>query len=76
VRDLLSHQATHLRPRSDSYTIIWRSGAFDPYSYDDVRSNAAKIYQALADGSMPCDGASSSENVQRFRSWMDAGFPR
>ncbi len=30
----------------------------------------------VADGSMPCDGAWSSEHVQRFRAWMDAGCPR
>jgi hypothetical protein len=32
------------------------SAAFDLSSYEDVRTNADRIYQALANGSMPCDG--------------------
>jgi hypothetical protein len=49
--------------------------AFDLSSYEDVREHADGIYAQLAGGSMPCDGAWPAENVQRFRSWMDAGFP-
>jgi hypothetical protein len=47
--------------------------AFDLRSYDDVRANAEAIYERLADGSMPCDGEWPSEQVERFRAWIDSG---
>jgi hypothetical protein len=50
------------------------SSAFDLSSYEDVRANAERIYERLAEGTMPCDGPWPSENVQRFRSWIDQGF--
>ena len=59
---------------------LWREGdvrsmsfAFDLWSYDDVRNNAEAIYERLADGTMPCDGAWPAEDVNRFRAWMDGG---
>src|SRR5262249_3805112 len=51
------------------------SFAFDLSSYDDVRANAEAIYGRLANGSMPCDGAWPSEDVERFRTWIDTGSP-
>ena len=65
-----------IRPLFRSKDVESMKQMFDLSSYEDVRGNADKIYQALGDGSMPCDGAWSSEQVQRFRSWMYAGFPR
>jgi hypothetical protein len=50
------------------------SSHFDLSSYDDVRANAQAIYTRLADGTMPCDGAWSAEDVERFRTWIDDGF--
>ena len=59
---------------------LWRDGdvrsmsfAFDLSSYDDVRDNAEAIYEQLAAGTMPCDGAWPAEDVNRFRAWMDGG---
>lgn len=49
--------------------------ALDLASYEDVRENAEAIYERLADGSMPCDGAWPEERVERFRAWIDAGCP-
>ena len=48
---------------------------FDLSSYDDVRANAEPIYRRLADGTMPCYRPWPADNVQRFRTWMDGGFP-
>jgi hypothetical protein len=48
-------------------------GGFDLSSYDDVKGDAASIYDRLAAGSMPCDGPWSDENVQRLKEWMDGG---
>ena len=60
---------------------LWREGdvrsmsfAFDLSSYDDVRNNAEAIYERLADGTMPCDGAWQGEDVNRFRAWIDGGM--
>lgn len=52
------------------------SAAFDLSSYEDVRTNADRIYNQLAKGSMPCDGAWPPEEVERFRGWIDAGTPQ
>jgi hypothetical protein len=51
------------------------SAAFDLSSYEDVRTNAARIYERLAKGTMPCDGAWPPEQVERFRVWLDSGTP-
>jgi hypothetical protein len=51
------------------------SFAFDLSSYEDVHVNAEEIYARLADGSMPCDGGWPTEDVQRFRAWIDSGSP-
>jgi hypothetical protein len=49
------------------------SFAFDLASYEDVHANAEAIYDRLASGSMPCDGKWPTEDVQRFRMWIDTG---
>jgi hypothetical protein len=51
------------------------SWAFDLSSYEDVKANAERIYEKLADGSMPCDAPWDDEQVQGFRAWIDAGSP-
>lgn len=47
--------------------------AFDLGNYDDVKTNAPGIYDRLADGSMPCDGAWAEPQMALFRQWMDEG---
>ncbi|MFZ0171786.1 MAG: hypothetical protein WAL04_08900 [Acidimicrobiales bacterium] len=51
------------------------SSAFDLWSYDDVRANAAAIAGRLGDGTMPCDGAWPAEKIDLFRRWIDEGRP-
>ena len=48
--------------------------AFDLSQYDDVKSHAEAIYERLADGSMPCDGAWAEDRIALFRQWMDVGY--
>jgi hypothetical protein len=48
---------------------------FDLWSYDDVVQNKDAILGTLAAGNMPCDGAWPAEQVELFRSWIDAGTP-
>ncbi len=64
-----------IRPLFRSKDIESMSAAFDLSSYDDVRTHAEPIYEHLANGSMPCDGAWPPEQVERFRGWIDAGTP-
>ncbi len=46
----------------------------DLSSYDEVKEKAEGIYSTLKDGSMPCDGAWSDEQVEKFKRWMDEGM--
>jgi hypothetical protein len=64
-----------LRPLFRERDVNSMSFAFDLSSYEDVRGNAEAIYEKLADGSMPCDGGWSAEDVQRFRTWIDNDSP-
>jgi hypothetical protein len=64
-----------IRPLFRDRDIKSMAFAFDLSSYDDVRTNAEAIYERLAAGSMPCDGAWPAEDVGRFRAWIDGGSP-
>jgi hypothetical protein len=66
--------ARDIRPLFRDRDVSSMSSAFDRASYDDVRTNAESIYERLADGTMPRDGAWPTEDVQRFRTWIDDGF--
>jgi hypothetical protein len=48
---------------------------FDLWSYDDVKADAANILDRIEDGTMPCDAPWDAERIQKFRAWMDEGFP-
>jgi hypothetical protein len=48
---------------------------FDLWSHDDVAGNSDAILERLRDGTMPCDGAWSDEQIELFQSWVDAGTP-
>jgi len=47
--------------------------AFDLWSADDVSAHADAILKQLQDGTMPCDGAWSAEQVDLFRRWLEDG---
>ena len=64
-----------IRPLFRDKDIESMSARFDLSSYRDVRSHADAIYEYLANGRMPCDGRWPAANVERFRAWIDAGFP-
>ena len=64
-----------IRPLFRPSDVDEMSFAFDLSSYEDVRANAEDIYERLADGSMPCDQAWSTDDVERFRTWIDNGSP-
>jgi hypothetical protein len=66
--------ARDIRPLFRDRDVGSMSSHFDLSSYEDVRDNAEPIYERLADGTMPCDGAWPADDVQRFRTWIDDGF--
>ena len=67
--------ATDIRPLFRDQDVGAMSFAFNLGSYEDVRDNAAGIYERLANGEMPCDGAWPREQVELFRTWIQAGSP-
>ena len=67
--------ARDIRPLIRDKDIDEMRFAFDLSDYDDVKDNAAGIYDRLVDGSMPCDGAWPENQIALFRQWMDEGYP-
>ena len=57
---------------TDLESMAW---AFDLSSYEEVKDHATAILERLRDGSMPCDGEWSDEQVERFRQWTETGMP-
>ena len=49
--------------------------AFDLWSFDDVSEYADAILTRIRDGSMPCDGAWSTAQVELFERWIASGKP-
>jgi hypothetical protein len=49
--------------------------AFDLWSRDDVRGQAAGILERLSDGTMPCDGAWPEAQIKLFKRWTESGAP-
>jgi hypothetical protein len=63
-----------IRPLFRDEDVESMSFAFDLSSYQEVREHSEGIYSRLAEGTMPCDAPWPEENVERFRSWIDAGM--
>ena len=68
--------AAHIRPlfRDTPDVDSMKDYGLDLSSYEQVKAQAAKIYQMLEDGSMPCDGPWPSNKVALFKQWMDEGM--
>jgi len=68
--------AKDIRPlfRDQDIASMQRVANFNLSDYQDVRKRASDIYERLAQGSMPCDGAWSEENVAKFKQWIDDGI--
>ncbi len=67
--------ARDIRPLFRDTDIEKMQFAFDLSQYEDVKANADGIYDRLAEGSMPCDGAWPEDRIALFRLWMEAGHP-
>jgi hypothetical protein len=71
----MSSFAADIRPLFRDKDISEMLFVFDLSQYDDVRTNAAAIYERLADGSMPCDEPWPADQIEVFRQWLDEGSP-
>jgi hypothetical protein len=67
--------AQHIKPLFRPTDRQSMSFAFDLWDIGDVRSHADAILERLEQGTMPCDGGWSSDNVALFSRWIDAGKP-
>jgi hypothetical protein len=67
--------ARDIRPMFRDSDVARMLFAFDLGQYADVKTNAEAIYDRLADGSMPCDGAWAADRVALFRQWIDEDSP-
>ena len=65
--------AAHIKPLFRERDRQSMSFAFDLWSYDDVRAQAAGIAERLRAGSMPCDGAWPADRVEVFERWAGSG---
>jgi CDGSH-type Zn-finger protein/truncated hemoglobin YjbI len=63
----------HIRPLFREQDRQSMSFAFDLWSVDDVRAQAAGVLERLRDGSMPCDGAWPEDQVAVFQRWTESG---
>ena len=68
--------AKDIRPwfRDKDIASMQRVANFNLSDYEDVRERASQIYERLAQGSMPCDGAWPKENLAKFKHWIDDGM--
>lgn len=48
--------------------------AFDLWNYNDVCTHAEHILERLKEGSMPCDGEWSEEQIAQFTRWIESGM--
>ena len=67
--------AADIRPLFRDMDVETMMDWFDLSSHDDVKANAALILERVEDGSMPCDGGWSDEQIALFRAWKDGGCP-
>ena len=66
--------AQHIKPLFRPRDRQSMAYAFDLWEVDDVRSNADAILDRLREGSMPCDGGWSSEEVELCGRWVATGM--
>lgn len=66
---------SHIRPMFRERDRGSMEFAFDLWSRDDVSEHADAILARLRDGSMPCDGAWSTAQIERFEHWIAMGKP-
>ncbi len=64
---MMPSYATDIRPLFRDRDIRAMQFVFDLADYQAVKDNATVIYERLANGSMPCDGAWTEEHIALFQ---------
>ena len=67
---------THVKPMFRELDRESMQAAFDLWSHDDVGRHAVAILARLRAGTMPCDGAWPSAQVDLFQRWAESGKPQ
>lgn len=70
--------ATDIKPLFTAKDQEHMTFMFDLWDYNDVKSNAAEIYDSVSAGRMPLAGNGKpipwpKDQVATFKQWMDAG---
>ncbi len=65
--------AADIKPLFRESDRVAMRGAFDLWSYDDVRAHGTAVTDRLRDGSMPCDGPWPAHRVDLFAKWLADG---
>jgi hypothetical protein len=65
----------HIRPLFRERDRQSMKSTFDLWSHDEVARNSDAILERLRNGTMPCDGAWSGEQIALFQGWVEAGTP-
>ena len=66
---------TQIKPLFRERDRLAMQSRFDLWSYDDVSRHAELILTRLRDGTMPCDGAWPSAQIDLFQHWVQSGRP-
>ena len=66
----------HIRPLFRPIDINSMEWLFDLSKYEDVKKHHKAIYKSVKNKSMPCDvtGSWSSNKINLFKKWIDAGM--
>lgn len=71
----MSSFANDIRPLFREKDVKSMTFMFDLSSYEDVKEHADGILETVDNGSMPCDGQWTPEQVAVLRGWISDGFP-
>jgi len=74
AKDEVPSFGQHIKPLFRPLDRQSMRGAFDLWSYDDVRKHGQAILSRLKAGTMPCDGAWPVENSALFERWIELGM--
>ncbi len=67
--------AKDIRPLFRQMDVSSMKRFFNLHDYTEVKENAPAIYEAVSDGTMPCDAPWPEAKVARFKQWMDENMP-
>lgn len=67
--------ATDIKPLFREDDRLAMDFAFDLWSFDDVKTNAALILERIEDGTMPCDEPWNADQIEKLRAWIAEGCP-